>query len=74
MKGLGGAVNIPTSVVMADSEHLVKQAKELQYEEERLRSDFPAAAKVMEPDDENRSTGNEDIAENGREVKAAVFL
>jgi hypothetical protein len=73
LKGLVGAIDIPAPSVMADTEHLVEQAKELQNEEERLKSDFPAATKIMDPD-ENESTSSEGVGENGHESESSGVL
>jgi hypothetical protein len=74
LKGLVGAVDIPTPLVIEDTEHLVQLAKELQSKEARLRSDFPAATKVMEHDDESRPINNEGIVENGHESESSGVL
>ena len=60
LTGLVGSIEVlAQSSVMSDTENLVKQAKELENEEERLKSDFPAATKVMHPEDETSSTDND---------------
>lgn len=60
LTGLVGSIEVPAqSSVISDTENLVKQAKELENEEERLKSDFPAATKVMDPEDETSSTDND---------------
>ena len=45
--------------VISDTENLIKQARELQNEEEHLKSDFPAETKIMDPEDEASSTDND---------------
>ena len=72
LKGLVEAIEIPTSSAMADTEDLVEQAKELQAEEERLKSDFPAATKVL--DDESGSTSSEAMSKNGHESESSGVL
>ena len=75
LKGIIGAIDNPGPIVIADTEHLVQQVQELQNEERRLRSDFPAAAKVMEPDgDESGSTDNEGNGENEHESESSGIL
>lgn len=58
LKGHIGVLETASAVTVADTEHLVIQAKELQKEEERLKTTFPTATKVMDPDD-GRSTNSE---------------
>jgi hypothetical protein len=67
LKGHVGAMNIPVPVVMVNTEHLVKQAEELKNQEERLKNEFPAATKAMDPEDESNSLVNIGVAENGHE-------
>jgi hypothetical protein len=74
LKGHVGAIDLPISPAMADTEHLVEQAKELQSEEERLKSDFPAATKVMDPTDESESTHSGSGPENGHESESSGVL
>ena len=61
VKGHVGIIETPLTVTVADTEHLVTQAKELQKEEERLKTAFPTATKVMDPDDghSSASEGND---------------
>ena len=60
LTGFVGSIEVPAeSSGISDTENLIKQAKELQNEEERLKSDFPAATKIMDPEDETSSTDNE---------------
>jgi hypothetical protein len=60
LTGFVGSIEVPAEPsVISDTENLIKQAKELQNEEERLKSDFPAATKIMDPEDEASSTDNE---------------
>jgi hypothetical protein len=57
----GGRVDYRTIGVPAPvmtSEHLVKQAEELKTQEDRLRAEFPAATKAMDPNDEANSMGS----------------
>ena len=69
MGGLFGSIELATqSSVTSDTESFIKQAKELENEEERLKSNFPAAMKVMEPGDETSSTDNEG---NGHENESS---
>ena len=74
LQGLIGTIDVLAPLEIADTEHLVQQAKELQNEEERLKSEFPAATKVMDLDDESGSTNNEGIAGNGRENESSDVL
>jgi hypothetical protein len=74
LKGHVGAIHLPISPAMADTEHLVEQAKELQSEEERLKSDFPAATKVMDPTNESESTHSGSGPENGHESESSGVL
>ena len=72
LTGLVGSIEVPAqSPVISDTENLVKQAKELQNEEERLKSDFPAAIKVMDPEEETSSTDNEG---NGHESESSGVI
>jgi len=72
LTGLVGSIEAPAqSCTVSDTENLVKQAKELENEEERLKSDFPAATKVMEPEDETLSTDNEG---NGHESESSGVI
>jgi hypothetical protein len=60
LTGFVGSIEVPAEASgISDMENLIKQAKELQNEEERLKSDFPAATKIMDPEDEASSTDNE---------------
>jgi hypothetical protein len=74
LKGHVETIEVPAALVVADTEHLVKQAKELQNEEERLKSNFPAATKIMDPEDETNSTDNEGSAGNGHESESSGVL
>src|SRR5579859_7361773 len=58
LKGHVGVIDVAPMVTVADTENLVIQAKELQREEDRLKTTFPTATKVMDPDD-SRSTNSE---------------
>ncbi len=62
LKGHVGIIETPLTVTVADTEHLVTQAKELQIEEERLKTAFPTATKAMDPDDgqSSASEGNDE--------------
>jgi hypothetical protein len=74
LKGHVGAIALPISPAMTDTKHLVEQAKELQSEEERLKSDFPAATKMMDPTDESESTHSGSGPENGHESESSGVL
>ena len=77
LKGHVGVVDTPFAVTVADTEHLVIQAKELQKEEERLKTAFPTATKVMDPDDcqSSASDGNTSHSqENGDESESSGIL
>jgi hypothetical protein len=51
LKGHVGVIDVTSPITVADTDHLLLQAKELQKEEERLKTTFPSATKVMDPDD-----------------------
>jgi hypothetical protein len=74
LQGLIGAIDVPAPLEITDTEHLVQQAKQLQNEEERLKSDFPAATKVLDPDDGSGATDNGGIGENGHESETSGHL
>jgi hypothetical protein len=73
LKGFVG-IEEPIPTVTADTEKLIKQAKELQTEEERLKSSFPAATKMMEANDGTRCKDKEECPENGDESKIGNML
>ena len=74
LQGLIGTIDVLAPLEISDTEHLLRLARELQNEEERLISNFPAATKVVDPDDECRSTDNEGIAEDGCESESSDIL
>jgi hypothetical protein len=74
LQGLIGVIDAPASLKIIDTEYLVRQAKELENDVERLKSDFPAATKVMDPDDESGSTDNEGTGGNGHESESSGVL
>ena len=52
LKGHVGVLEVTPAVKVADTEHLLIQAKELQKEEDRLKTTFPTATKVLDPGDD----------------------
>jgi hypothetical protein len=74
LKGHVGAMNIPAPVIMANTEHLVKQAEELRNQEERLKNEFPAATKAMDPEDESNSLVTIGVGENGHESEESGVI
>jgi len=59
LKGHVGVLGVLPHVTVADTEHLLTQAKELQKEEDRLKTEFPSATKVMDSVDDGESTSSE---------------
>lgn len=74
MQGLIGTINSPAPLEIADTDHFVRRAKQLQKEEVCLKSDFQAATEVMDPDHESGSTDNQGIGGNGRENESSGVL
>lgn len=74
LQGRIGAIDVPAPVEITDTEHFLQQAKQLQNEEERLKSDFPTATKVLDPDGGSGSTDNGGIMENGHEGESSSLL
>jgi hypothetical protein len=63
--------------VPTETSDLVEQAKELAKQEAKLKSSFPAAAKILNPELENpsgESSSMESSAENGHETESSGVL
>lgn len=72
LEGHAGIIETPSTVTVADTEHLVIQAKELQKEEERLKTAFPTATKAMDPDDgqSSASEGNDEHSQENDDKRS----
>jgi hypothetical protein len=74
LKGHVGAMDISSNVVMADNEYLVKQAEELQNQEERLKSEFPAATKAMDPEESSDSSSDGEPSGSGHDSEESGVI
>src|ERR1700737_2280758 len=73
LKGHLGVLDVPRPVVVANTEQLMKQAEELQNQEQRLKTEFPAATRAMAPEDKSGSLSN-GVRETGRESEESGII
>jgi hypothetical protein len=73
LKGHVGVIDVPSPVVVANTEQLMKQAEELQNQEQRLKTEFPAATRAMDPEDESGSL-SDGVHENGHESEESGII
>src|SRR5271156_137397 len=65
LKGLVTEINIPPTPGMTETAELANKVKELQIEEQRLKTHFPAATKAMEPEKPESDTSSAPASADG---------